>query len=603
MTSSDKNNTPRHPVKLLAFAAALAASLASNPIPAQTNDRAPRAQIEMMLKSGAYDFGLQRIDNLQGGAGDDPQTWLDLENLRYDLYSKREEWGLLVERLGNLPADLPEIQRQSLMTHGAELLLDSGRGETARDVLRGLIWHGGVDSKQLNYWRRLVVRSYLADDMTGDAQIAMSLYEREYLPADTNWDYLFAQVLLRQGNAELAAQRLGNVQQPAGRVLRLLARLRAGIDTPQTVLTRTAALREELADGSPLAAANWAVTAEAAWVASEPEARVQALEQLFNGPPLPSAFSFVRLTVGELWDAYDDLGTRLGNAENLLFGNPDPWTSLADSMKGEGAALKARAINAAVARRGRSTPELEALHLALYQRLEAAGLDTLKLRLYEDKGEFPTVDEVPDTVRHEIVADAIEQRDIKRAARFAAHLSAPNTEQPRVQWDLTRARLALYSGDLDDSESIMRSLVLSRSEFEPETADRVMQPIFDLQSVGRSAGAFELLDHMYDRVTTPKQKREILLWLGDAKKDLGEYETAAEYYLRSAFEATDPTDLWGQSARYHAAEALEEAGLFDDAERIYETLIEEVGEGKRAAALHRRLQELWVNRQESGATR
>jgi tetratricopeptide (TPR) repeat protein len=103
---------------------------------------------------------------------------------------------------------------------------------------------------------------------------------------------------------------------------------------------------------------------------------------------------------------------------------------------------------------------------------------------------------------------------------------------------------------------------------------------------------------MYDRVTTTKQKREVLFWLGDAKKTEGEYEVAAQYYLRSAFANSEPYDLWGQSARYSAAEALADARLFDDAERIYKELINEAGETKRAAALYRRLQELWVEKQE-----
>lgn len=584
------------------WAASLVVVLLTVPLQATAEDQSSAnpssyPQVELMLKSGAYDLALRRIESIQT----ETQTtaeWLKWEDLRFELYQKREEWDRLTERLLNLPGDVPEIQRHELMTHAAELLLESGRSESAREILRALIWRSGGDSKQLNYWRRLVVRSYIAEESTHDARIAMTSYEREYLPRDADWDYLFAQVLLRQGDAESAAQRLGRVQEPAARVLRLLSRLRAGVDDPRLVLSRTAELRGRLPGDSPLQAAVWAVSAEAASVASDLETRVHALEQLFNGPGLSPAFSLFDLTTADLWDAYEELGARLGNTENLLFGDPEPWMALAEGLKGEGSALRARALNAAVARRSGSQAERDALHVALYERLRSAGLDALAIRLYQPGRVFASVAEVPDSVRHLIVADAIDRRDMQVAAQFARHLAAPGSEQTQIQWDLTRARLALYAGEFDQSESILRSLVLSRDEFDRETADRVLQPIFDLQSVGRGAGAFELFHYMHERVVTTKQKREVLLWMGDAKKSQAEFETAAEFYLRSAFAGSGPYDEWGQSARYHSAEVLVEADLFEDARRIYEQLLKEVGEGKRAAALQRRLQELWVEKQE-----
>lgn len=588
-------------MKLLALAALVTLFLAPAPKsiaqPDVTEGRAPSPRVELLLKSGAYDLALRRINEIQSGTTDTVK-WLEWENRRYELYRKRREWDKLTERLLNPPLDVPTIKRHELMTHAAELLLDSGRGESVREILRALIWRSGGDSKQLDYWRRLVVRSYLVEETAHDARIAMTLYDREYLPRDAGWDYLFAQVLLRQGDADSAARRLGSVQDPAARVLRLLSRLRSGADSPQLVLNKSAELRAKVPGKSSLVSASWAVTAEAALQAGDPDARVGALEQLFNGPGLAPRFSLFELEVADLWDAYENLGAQLGNAEHLLFGDPGPWIELADGLNGERAALRARAITAAVARRGRSKPELERLHLVFYERLEAAELEALAVRLYESRRIFPSLGDVPDTVRHKVVAWAIEGRDMKRAARFARNLAAPDSDQTRIQWDLTRARLALYAGDFSRSESILRSLVLSQSEFDPEAADRTLQPIFDLQSVGRSVAAFELLQSLYDRVTTPKQKREILMWMGDAKKSDGDYEMAAEFYLRSAFAGSESFDRWGQSAHYRAAGALAEARLFEDARRMYEQLLTIAGEGKRAAALQRRLQELWVKKQE-----
>ncbi|MGA8260553.1 MAG: hypothetical protein WB783_10100, partial [Arenicellales bacterium] len=570
MSNKQQRKGPRKLSRMLALSASAALALTVSAGAAaddQTHTQAPSQEVQLLINSGALDLALDRINQIQPKVTD-ADEWLKWENLRYDLYRRRKDWSKLTERLLNLPATVPELERQDLMTHAAELLLASGNGEKVRKILRSLIWRGVGDSEQLKYWRRLVVRSYLVDKDTHDAEIAMSLYDREYLPQDSSWDYLYAQVLLREGKNEEAAQRLGSAQAPQERVLRLLARLRADVDSPKVVMSECAKLRKTLEKDSPVIPATWAVSAEAAVQASDPAARVEALEQLFNGPPLPPEFTLFHFEPADLWAAYKALGTQLGNARKLLMGDPKPWMALAKSLKGPGSALEARAINAAVALYSTAEPERGELHLALYHRLEEAKLTAVAIRLYESHKVFPSVADVPDSVRHQIVSIAIEQRDMKLAARFAEHLAAPSSDQTELEWDLVRARLALYAGDAEQSASILRALVVSHESFEPDEADRVMQPIFDLQSVGKGAVAFELLQDMYDRVTTAKQKREILYWLGDAKKSEGDDEAAAEYYLRSAFANSEPYDMWGQSARYSAAEALADAHLFDDAERI-----------------------------------
>ncbi|HSH40641.1 MAG TPA: hypothetical protein VK973_00775 [Arenicellales bacterium] len=589
---------PRFPYLLLPVVGAVFFLTAAGNLQARDTEppEAPSPRIELLLRSGAYDLALDRIDTVQADSADIDE-WLQWEKLRLELYARRGDWDELAGRVRNLPGEVPEIRRQALMTHAAELLLGSESGDMARAILRTLIWRSGGDSRQIEYWRRLVVRSYLADDLVDDARTAMRLYEREYLPADSDWDYLFAQVLLREGSAAAAAERLGSAQERPARVLRLLSRLRAGVDSPEQVIRKSGELRAGMSDSPRLAAVTWAITAEAAAEAADLETRVDALENLFNGREAGGDLALFDLDVGDLWQAYETLGAELGYAQNLLFGDPEPWMSLAQSLKGDGSALRARAINAAAARNSSPGADRAALHLALYERLQEAGLDALAIRLYEAEEVFPSVEAVPDSIRHRIVADSIERRDMRRAARFASHLASPSGGQTQVQWDLTRARLALFAGEFGQSESIMRSLILAQEEIDPETADRMLQPVFDLQSIGRGEVAYELLQYLHERVTSDRHKREILLWLGDARQSLSEYRAAAEYYLRSAYAAAGGRDQWGQSARYQAAEALAEAGLVEDARRIYEQLLDEAGEGKRAAALQRRLQDLWVKKQ------
>lgn len=575
----------------------LVALLSGNLVSVTAQTLSDEKRINLLIENGAYELGLELVDKLQSSEPKDIDNWLAWETRRYRLYQKRQEWNLLSQRLLSLPIEIPDFKRHELMTQAAELMLASGRGESVRQLLRTLIWRSGGDSVQLNYWRRLVIRSYLADDATHDASVAMGLYEREYLPADKYWDYLYAQVLLRLGDTGSAAKRLSGAQEPAAKVLRMLSRLRSEVDTPEVILKDAATFRETLPEESPLIAAAWAVSAEAARLVRDWPAQIHALEQLFNGSGLPPEFGLFELSVNNLWEAYGNFGKEIGNEHNLLFGDPEPWMNLAKELKGEGSALRARAINAAVAIHAVTKVQREELHSAFYDRLRMAELLDLSVRLYQSQEQFPTVQDIPDSVRHRIVAYAVDKRDMKLAAKIAQRLQASDTGQTQTQWDLIRARLAMYAGDFDESEVILTSLVLSNKDIDATTADQIMQPIFDLQSAGRTKVAYELLNQLYQRVNEAGYKREMLMWMGDAKKADEKPQEAAELYLSSAFFGGDPSDLWGQAARYSAAEALTEAGLLADAERIYESLLRQTQEKKRVVALQKRLQELWVKRQ------
>jgi len=53
-------------------------------------------------------------------------------------------------------------------------------------------------------------------------------------------------------------------------------------------------------------------------------------------------------------------------------------------------------------------------------------------------------------------------------------------------------------------------------------------------------------------------------------------------------------DPWAQTARYNAAEALQKAGLVDDARRIYEALLKVTREPARRSVLRHNIQQLWL---------
>ncbi|MDX5151356.1 MAG: tetratricopeptide repeat protein, partial [Acidiferrobacterales bacterium] len=96
---------------------------------------------------------------------------------------------------------------------------------------------------------------------------------------------------------------------------------------------------------------------------------------------------------------------------------------------------------------------------------------------------------------------------------------------------------------------------------------------------------------------TTELQREILFWMAESKVALGKSGEAAELYLRSAYHGQPKGgDMWGQSARYHAAESLAKAGNLEDARTIYQELLRFTPDAKRRAIIERNLQQLWLRK-------
>ena len=158
----------------------------------------------------------------------------------------------------------------------------------------------------------------------------------------------------------------------------------------------------------------------------------------------------------------------------------------------------------------------------------------------------------------------------------------------------------IYAGDFKGGAVFLSQILDNKRALDPAFADRYLQVLFDLQAVNRHAEAYILLDSVYALVEEPRQQREILYWMADSKNALGEYQSAAELYLRSAhYRGAPGKDPWGHSARYQAAEALGKASLIADARGVYRQLLAETADQRRRAVIERQLQQLWLHEQQN----
>jgi tetratricopeptide (TPR) repeat protein len=296
----------------------------------------------------------------------------------------------------------------------------------------------------------------------------------------------------------------------------------------------------------------------------------------------------------QLWDAYLQQGKRIGNREQKLLGSDEDWYLPATEALGNDP-LRARVLFAVLAEYGSSAARRFVAHGYLVGMLdELENGKTLVKRLYLESERYADVEDLPPIIRYRLIDTALESADLKTASRLMAGLAAPPDGSDRFEWDLRRARVAIFTGDVDQGVKLLRQLLASDDrDWDQQQVDRLLQVVFDLQTVQYHQQALMLFGAVLDKRLDPQQRRELLFWMADSSQALERYDQAAYLYLKSAI-LSDPMamDPWAQTARYRAAKALVEAGLLKDARQIYTSLLRATRDASRKAVLSNEIQRL-----------
>jgi tetratricopeptide (TPR) repeat protein len=191
---------------------------------------------------------------------------------------------------------------------------------------------------------------------------------------------------------------------------------------------------------------------------------------------------------------------------------------------------------------------------------------------------------------------ALKSVDIEEATRLMSGLTTVPPGTSRLDWQLRQSRVLILGGRYDEGNKVLQGLISEYLEPQPEATDRILQVLFDLQTVGLHAQAIDHFGHLLQLDIDLKRRREILYWIGDSYRGLEKYQQAALLYLQSAMmPAPDSMDPWAQTARFNAAESLQLAGLVDDARRIYQALLQITEDPVRRSVLSHKIQQLWLN--------
>ncbi len=551
-------------------------------------------RIPALIKGGAVGLAQSLVERSQPTTRQ-TESWMAWERQRYAVYFARSDWDGLGQRVAALPPGLPDDFRRWALTQGAWARLSAGDGEGARRFLREVLWQTDATPAAMAEARQLVIRSYLVDDNLADAQNAVLRYKQDYQARSDSWQELHATILLRSNQPRNAMEILAGVHTHEGRLLALLAAIQSRAYAAPNLLTQAQKLAYETRNKPQLNYRAWVLVAAAALRTNERLQRSTAIERALTLQKDSDADDkLFSVRADDLWQAYDRLAEGAGQAAHLPVGKDAAWLKKAESYKRDDAA-SARAFYAYLSRRAKSAATRALAHQRLADSLGEDGRDKVLRRLYTGSSRYTTLEAIPATIRYHLLDAALGEYDIDFAVKLMQGLQAAPQGQGASHWNLRRARILIYAGDYAAAQSLLRDLLCDISAFDEDFAERYLQVMFDLQLVGRHQDVLTLLDSLFYLVDNVRMQREILYWMAESRVALGEHAEAAELYLRSAtFGNPYGGDMWGQSARFHAAESLAKAGLTADARDVYSGLLKFTEDPKRRVLLERNIQKLWL---------
>ena len=569
-----------------------------------------------MAAAGAPRLALQLMDKYQPDFARDPVGWMSWERERIFIHQAGLQWKEVIDRTGKMPAGVgPDFHAWEEM-QAADAWLHLGNGPKARALLQPILWRSDPppEGAELADLRRLLIRSYIADQHLDDAQTAVIRYRQDYPKDAGDWPLLEARLYLKLGQPDEALDVLQAVSGPEANLLALLASLRSGEITPADAMGQAVRIANDSKSAVGLRVHAWVVAAEAADDLKNPVARIDAMQ---NGLGLETGLldqdDVFTLTPDMLWEAYLAYGQDLGNQLQLVVGDDQAWF-VAASNQYDTAPIRAAALFSTVAYRGADPKQQDVAHwqfAALIQKQKAG--DVLLRRLYLDSSRFKGVAAIPADVRYLLVDDVLEIPDIPLASQLMQGLDAPPPGTAASAWQLKRAHVFILGGDPDAGVAALHALfapdpapaattapaaatgVPAQAAPAPIDADEVLQVLFDLQTLHRDKDAIPFFETLLEMHLEPEQRRQMLYWTADSYKALGDYPKAAELYMRSAM-LLDPfaMDQWAQTARYQAAQMLAKAGYIDDARNLYKGLLNATRDPSQQAVLEHDLQQLML---------
>jgi hypothetical protein len=551
--------------------------------------------LKFISAAGAPFLTLKMLEQAQPGVDQDLYEWILWEQERFKILTEWKQWNKLLVRIESLPKDLPEQFLQQASSYQIRAYMELGQNNTARALLRERLWNVDAgSSSEYKTWRQLLIETYLNENRIDDARIAMLRFQQDFQQGDKDWILLRARVLMQAQRYDEAIDVLSNRIGWNSLAMKLLAEYRHKQHTAQSIWDLSKKRIENVKDDPEQLATYWSIAAIAAQDIN-PAQQVVALEARL-GIKAEKVDSLYKITSDQLWQAYYDYAQLVGNRSELLLGDDSSWLELALKVA-KPTPVKSRSLLVFLMIES-TQPEIRKQAATAF--LKSLDLDKpehqqLLNNLFNHSDRFKQASSIPVEIRFQLVDQALKQANISEATRLMSDLHSVPSDTREFDWLLRQARVLLLGGKYEQGNQVLAELFGIYKEVNKQDTDRILQVLFDMQTIGQNEQAIGFFRRLMSLSIEPRQKREILFWMGDSFKGLEQYERAALLYLQSAmFIGPDAMDPWAQTARFSAAESLQKAGLVDDARRIYQSLLAITEEPARRSVLRHNIQQLWL---------
>jgi len=562
-------------------------------------------QMNELIALGVPSLALSLLEDEQDKRQPFTADWYAFEYKRIILMAALEKWQQILQRTQwLLDTAIPDRQithriRLWFETQQVMARLQLKQSEQALAQLQTLLWDLNPDQRDPSLpaiWRRLVIRSYLQLQRDDDARKALVKYDLDYKTdaSDIDWMMLQARVLLRTNRPQQAFELLQQLSTDDAKALALVARL----ESKPAEAKKISQQMRELLDGQVLSrSARWAYT-YVAYLASkilaDNAAQTANLEAMLSlGIETPVFDDDYQVTADDLWELYNRQGLIIANEHALLFGNDAQWQKLSDKLLKSNPG-KALALNATLVLNTENFATKQQQHKTIVEIIEQRknGLELIN-QLYLHSKKVVDVNVLPDEVRYRLVDYALSEGDHNEAATLMASLQEPPAGKTVFDWRMRKARVLILQGKYQQSEDLIRKTFAEKPSITRAELDRYIQVVFDFQTVQQHQQAIDLFDLLSFDGLDEKIKREIYFWKAESFFALGKYDRAALNYLESARALSgEENDLWAQSARFKAGNALVLAGIYDDAEKVYSELLLITDSDSRKALINQNLQKI-----------
>jgi hypothetical protein len=565
-------------------------------------------QLNELIALGVPALALSLIDDEQGKRPQFSADWYAFEYKRIILLSQLERWEQVIERaqwLFDTAAPERHITKKIRLWFETQIViarLQLKQSEQALLQLQVLLWGSAIEDRDPSLpavWRRLVIRAYLQMQQDTDARKALIKYEQDYKASgeDIDWALLQAQVLLRTDRPQQAIQVLQQLSlkdEADVNALILIAQLRSEPKKAKSIYQQ---MRQQL-DGQVLnKSERWAklyVAYHAAIILADIPAQGLNLEAMLSldikYPVLEESF---QVSGDDLWALYNQQGLAIANDKGLLFGDDAAWQTLSNKLI-KSNSKKALQLNAALVLHTENFTTKQHQHKTIVEILEKRknGLELIN-KLYLHSSRVADVSVLPDEVRYRLVDYALAEGHYYEAARLMKTLQEPPEGKTVFDWRMRKARVLILQGEYDESEAIIRKTFIEKPKITRVELDRYIQVLFDFQTVQQHRQAINLFDLLYIDGLDEKVQREIFFWKAESFYSLEEFDHAALFYLKSSRAVTDASnDLWAQSARFKAGQALMRAKIYDDSEKVFKELLLITDSETRKALINQNLQKI-----------